>query len=138
MSHTNLPVWIGRILVGIVLVFNVQCALAFLIAPKAFAPSFEMSGTVGAGIVRGLGVLFLMWNVPYVAAGIDPTGRRFSLYEAIAMQTIGFLGESLMLTTFPQGHPVIEATLGRFILFDGLGLLALAAAAWVTRSARKT
>lgn len=137
MSHTNLPVWIGRILIGIVLFLNVQCALAFLVTPEAYAPSFEMSGSVGAGMVRGLGVLFLMWNVPYATAAIDPVRRRFSLYEAITMQAIGFLGESLILATLSQDHVQIRATLGRFILFDGFGLLALLGAAWVTRTTRK-
>lgn len=137
MVHKNLPVWIGRVLIGIVLILNVQCALAFLVTPQAYGPSFELSGTAGAGMVRGLGVLFLMWNVPYAAAATNPVRQRFSLYEAIAMQAIGFLGESFILATLPQDHAQIRATLERFILFDGIGLLALLGAAWATRTTRK-
>lgn len=137
MAHKNLPVWIGRVLIGIVLILNVQCALAFLIAPQAYAPNFELSGAAGAGMVRGLGVLFLMWSVPYAAAATNPVRQRFSLYEAIIMQAIGFLGESFILATLSPDHAQIQATLGRFILFDGIGLLALLGAAWATRTARK-
>ncbi len=137
MAHQNLRTWIGRILIGLVLLFNVQCALAFIISPGAFAPGFELNGAVGAGMVRGMGILFLMWNVPYVVAVMNPVRYRVSLYEAIVMQAIGFLGESLLLGTFPPGHPLIQATVGRFILFDGCGLLALLLAAWLTRNQTK-
>lgn len=133
MPHQNLRTWFGRILVGLVLLFNVQCALAFIVAPDTYAPGFELSGAVGAGIVRGMGILFLMWNVPYVLAAVDPIRQRVSLSEAIIMQTIGFFGEALLLATFPPGHALIRATVWRFILFDGSGLLALLLAAWLTR-----
>ena len=128
--------WAGRFLVGLVFFFNVQCALAFLIAPERYAPGFELSGAVGAGMVRALGILFLMWNVPYAAAMVSPFRRRVSLYEAVVMQAIGFAGEGLLLVTFPPGHALIRATVGRFLLFDGLGLLALLGAAWITRGIR--
>jgi hypothetical protein len=124
---------IARILIGFVLLLNVQCALAFLTAPDRYAPGFEMEGAVGAGMVRGMGILFLMWNVPYFIAAADPVRRRVSLFEAVTMQAIGFTGESLLLATFPPGHFVIRATIERFFLFDGLGLLALLLAAWLTR-----
>jgi hypothetical protein len=133
MKSLDLRTWIGRILIGLVLFFNVQCALAFLIAPGTFTPGFELSGEAGAGIVRGLGILFLMWNVPYMVAAVDPIRYRISLYEAIAMQAIGFTGESLILAAFPLDHPLIRATVWRFIIFDGCGLLALLLAAWLTR-----
>ncbi len=126
-------VWFARLLIWVVLFLNVQCALVFLLVPEAYAPGFEMSGAVGVGMVRGMGILFLMWNVPYAAAAIDPARRRFSLFEAVTMQAIGFVGESLLLATFPSGHVLIQATLTRFILFDGFGLLALLLAAWLIR-----
>ena len=128
------PVWISRILIGLVLFFNVQCVLAFLIAPGLYAPGFELSGAVGEGMVRGMGILFVMWNVPYAVAVSNPVRRRISLYEAAAMQGIGLVGETLLLATFPPGHPVVTASIERFILFDGLGLLALLAAVRIVRS----
>ncbi len=134
MDKHNLRTWLGRVLIGIVLFFNVQCALAFLVAPESFAPGFELSGAVGAGMVRGMGILFLMWNVPYALAFIHPRRWRVSLYEALAMQAIGFLSETLLLLTFPPGHSLIQTTVGRFIAFDGSGLVFLALAAWLVRT----
>jgi len=134
MTNQNWRTWMGRFLVGLVLLFNVQCALAFIIMPEVYAPGFEMRDAAGVGMVRGLGILFLMWNVPYVLAATDPVRRRISLYEAVTMQAIGLTGETLLLATFPPGHAVIQASVGRFILFDGSGLLALLLAVWLTRS----
>lgn len=123
-------------MIGLVFFFNVQCALVFLLVPEVYAPGFELQGVVGAGMVRGMGILFLMWNVPYGVALIHPIRWRVSLYEAIVMQVIGFAGETLLLLTFPAGHPLVEDAIGRFILFDGFGLLALLLAVWVTRPSR--
>jgi hypothetical protein len=112
-------------LIGLVLFFNVQCALVFLISPESFAPGFELQGAAGSGMVRGMGILFLMWNVPYAAALIHPVRWRVSLYEAVIMQAIGLAGETFLLATFPPGHPIISETVIRFIVFDGSGLLLL-------------
>ena len=125
--------WLARLLIGIVFLWNVQCALAFLIAPATFAPGFELSGAAGAAAVRGMGVLFLMWNVPYAVALWHPVRHRVSLYEAVAMQTIGLIGESLILLSLGGAHPVAAGSVTRFIAFDGAGVLLLALAAWITR-----
>ena len=66
----------------------------FIIKPDAFTWGFELNGETGQAIIQGLGVLFLMWNVPYVFAVWNPIKFRISLYEAILMQTIGVFGES--------------------------------------------
>jgi len=132
MELQNSRTWIGRILIVLVMFLNVQCALVFFVTPEVYAPGFELSGAAGAGMVRGMGILFLMWNVPYLVATIDPNRHRISLYEAIAMQTIGLTGEALLLATFPPGHPLIRETVWRFILFDGGGLLFLLLSAGIT------
>jgi hypothetical protein len=116
-----------------VILWNVQCAVAFLAAPRTYAPGFELSGLPGEAMVRGLGVLFLMWNVPYFVALLHPVRHRTSLYEAVAMQAIGLVGESLILWTLGAGHHLVSSTLLRFIAFDGAGLVALLVAVWVTR-----
>ena len=126
-------VWAARISIGAVILWNVQCAIAFLIAPGKYAPGFELSGPAGEAMVRGLGVLFLMWNVPYLVALLNPVRYRVSLYEAIAMQAIGLAGESLILWTLGAGHPLVSSTVLRFIAFDGAGLAALLAAVWIPR-----
>lgn len=124
--------WIGRVLIGVVLFFNMQCAILFLFAPKNYASSFELSGAAGEGMIAGMGILFLMWNVPYAFAFAAPIRMRYSLYEAILMQAIGFCGEFILQSTFPAGHPVIHATVTRFIAFDGAGLVMLLLAAGIT------
>ena len=123
--------WLARLLIGLVLFFNIQCAVLFLWKPEAFAPSFELAGAPGIAMVRGMGLLFLMWNVPYVVAFSNPQKHRVSLYEAIAMQTIALLGETFVYLTLPAAHPIPQQTLMRFIAFDAGGLAALLLAAWI-------
>lgn len=128
--------WLGRILIGGVLFINVQCAVLFLWQPALYSPGFELSGVAGEQTVRSIGLLFLMWNVPYIVAALDPQKHRTSLYEAIAMQAIGLVGESLLLWGLPPGHQALQNTVTRFIFFDSGGLLALLLAAWITQGAR--
>ncbi|GEM_PF-160618 len=117
---------LSRLCIGLVLFFNVQCALAFLFQPEAYVGGFELSGAPGEGMVRGMGLLFLMWNVPYAVALWHPQRQRVSLYEAIVMQALGAVGETLLLTlTLPPGHELLRLTVQRFMLFDYGGLLLL-------------
>ncbi|HVP21341.1 MAG TPA: hypothetical protein VMS73_05715 [Anaerolineaceae bacterium] len=125
MTIDNRKNWAARGLIGLVFVFNVQCALLFLAVPQAYTPAFELSGPVGEGMLRGMGILFLMWNVPYAVALYNPHAHRTSLYEAIAMQAIGVLGETVLLLTFPAGHLTLQDSITRFIVFDGSGLVLL-------------
>ncbi|HEY9089098.1 MAG TPA: hypothetical protein VIO36_13080 [Anaerolineaceae bacterium] len=117
--------WLPRVLIFPVLAWNLQCALAFLIAPQAYAPGFLLEGTPGAAAVRGMGILFLMWNVPYALALVDPRRLRVSLIEAAVMQGVGFVGETLLLAGLPAGFGLLRASILRFIWFDGAGLLLL-------------
>ena len=118
-------IWLIRLLIFIVFFFKVQCAVAFLWAPQDYAPSFELSGAPGAGMVRGLGVLFLMWNVPYALAAWHPIRHLTSLKEAVAMQAIGLVGETLIWLGLPAVNVLARGTVLRFIIFDGAGLLLL-------------
>ena len=133
MLSATQKTWLARLLIGLVFFFNVQCAIAFLAAPQLYAASFELSGPPGEGMLRGLGLLFLMWNVPYAVALWNPARQRTSLYEAIVMQAIGVVGETLLLATFPAeaGYTAIGASVGRFIIFDGSGLVLLVLAAFL-------
>jgi len=129
--------WLARLLIGAVLLVNLQCALAFLRQPQAYMAGFGLSGAAGAGMMRALGLLFVMWNVPYAFACVHPIKYRTSLIEALLMQTIALLGETLILLTGDFQNPAIRATVGRFILFDGAGLLMLFIAFALTRSGKK-
>lgn len=138
MAPMTARVWLGRALIGLVLFFNAQAALWFMRFPHQFAPQFGLAGPLGDAVVRAIGILFLMWTVPYFVAVSNPVRQRVSLFEAIAMQAIGLLGESLLLARFPAGYPQVEASILRFMAFDGGGLLALVLAAAVTWPRRVT
>jgi len=124
-------IWMARVLIGIVTFFNLECALVFILTPHIYTAGFEVSGIPGETMVRGLGILFLMWNIPYIIAFISPATNRLSLYEALLMQAIGFMGESMMFATLPAGYRILRTTALRFIVFDGAGLLALLWAVWL-------
>jgi hypothetical protein len=129
--------WIARVLIGIVVFFNLDAAFSFLIKPGLYAPGFELAGIPGEKIIQGIGLLFLMWNVPYLIALLDP-GKHFpSLIEALIMQGIGVIGESILLSTLIGTHPAIRSSTVRFIFFDGGGLILLLVAMWIVWGTRK-
>jgi hypothetical protein len=121
----SITLWTSRILIGIVTFFNLQCAFLFLFRAADYTPGFELSGAVGNAMVQGMGLLFVMWNVPYVVALIHPLNQRISLIEAVIMQGIGVVGETLLLLTLPEVHPVLASSVTRFIIFDGSGFILL-------------
>ena len=87
-------------------------------------------------MIRGMGVLFLMWNVPYGVALWNPIRHRLALFEAVFMQAIGLAGETWIYLSSAAALVIAREALTRFIIFDALGLLALIAAVWLTRSKR--
>ena len=122
---------LARLAIALVFLWNIQCAFTFLLWPGRFATGFELSGMPGEAALRGVGVLFLMWNVPYAVALWHPVRYRISLYEATAMQAAGLLGETLIWQSLPPAHEALQASLGRFIAFDSAGLVLLLLAAWL-------
>jgi hypothetical protein len=130
--------WIGQILIGIVVFFNLDSAFSFIFWPDLYSPGFEITGIPGRAVTQGMGILFLMWNVPYIFALVKPTRYFISLVEAVLMQAIGVFGETLLLVNLPGRHPMITATAMRFILFDGGGLVLLVIALLIIIYIRKT
>jgi hypothetical protein len=120
-------------MIGIVLFFNLQCALIFLATPALFTSSFELAGVSGEMMVRGMGILFLMWNIPYIFAISNPRKRIVSLIESVLMQLAGLVGETFLVLSLPVGHEALRSTGMRFILFDGGGLILLLLALWLVR-----
>jgi len=121
---------IARILIGLVFLVNIQCAGIFLLNPSPYLAGFGLEGAVGEQTIRAIGLLFVMWNVPYAFALANPEKHRISLIEAVIMQAIGLIGEtSILLVGGPHPSP-IESTLKRFIMFDGIGLVFLLMAVW--------
>ncbi len=124
---------ITRILIGLVFLVNIQCAGVFLFDPSPYLVGFGLEGAAGEQTVRAIGLLFIMWNVPYAFALADPVKHRISLIEAVIMQAIGLIGETSILLIGGPYPSLIESTLKRFILFDGIGLVFLVIALWFVR-----
>jgi hypothetical protein len=123
--------WLSRILIAIVTGWNLQAALVFILWPERFMHAFELTGVPGAAALRGTGILFVMWNVPYLVALWNPRKYRLVLGIAILMQLVGLIGESFILYTLPDGHALLSSSILRFIVFDGSGLVLLAIAFWI-------
>jgi hypothetical protein len=125
-------IWICRILIGLVVIDNLQAAGLFLFFPEGFAVSFDLASPAGRTAIQSIGILFLMWCVPYVFALINPIRYRVSHIEACIMQTLGLLGEIFLLIYLPGSLVFTPASLQRFILFDFGGLILLLLALWLS------
>jgi hypothetical protein len=125
--------WLVRLAVGTVFFFNVTCALAFVAQPDRYMPGFEVGGIPGRTLVRGIGILFLMWNATYPPVLIQPDRHRTLFAVILAQQAIGVAGETWMWATLPAGHTALWNTGLRFIVFDGAGLVVMAVAFWLYR-----
>lgn len=130
-----MKLYASRVFIAFVFAMNLQAALSFLLYPGRYTFAYELSGALGEAMLRGMGVLFLMWNVPYAVALWHPARYRLALFMALAMQLIGLLGETFIYFTLPSAHDIARGSIARFIEFDSLGLLSLLAAAWVVRTA---
>lgn len=124
-ATTQLRDWIARILIGLVLGMNLACAVDFVARPELYLSAYELSGEVGRVVIIGYGILFLMWQVPYFFALANPRLHKVSLFQAILMQAIGLIGESLLYRTIPLEHVLLRGSILRFIWFDGGGLVVL-------------
>jgi len=137
-KRISIPPIAARVLIGLVTFFNLQCAFYFLFRPADYAPGFELSGVPGSSIIQGMGLLFLMWNIPYLFALINPLKYKVSLIEAVIMQTVGVFGETVLLLVLKGEHPLIKASVLRFIIFDGAGLVLLLLALFLILRFKRT
>lgn len=119
---------LSRLLIGLVLLSNLECAAVFLIHPEQFTYAYELSGIPGEAAIRGFAILFIMWNIPYIFALAQPLKNYLSLIEANLMQFAGLIGESWLITQIPLPHELLRSSIARFIIFDGIGLILLFAA----------
>jgi len=129
--------WFARIAFAAVFVVNVQCALSFVLTPADFAGAYELEGVAGEAAVQGIGIAFLMWNATYPAFIAAP--QRFCVlgWVILAQQAIGLVGESLLLANLPAGHGVLAASIMRFVVFDGAGLVLMGIAFACLRIVRR-
>ena len=116
-------IWLARIATGLVFFLNVTCAFQFIVWPDRHAPSFELQGVPGSTMVRGIGVLFLMWNAtfPLVLWGPDKHLPLFGI--VLAQQVIAVAGEAWMWAALPAGHGALWCSGLRFLAFDSAGLM---------------
>ncbi len=132
----KLRLWTARVLIAPVVFFNLQCSLAFLLTPARYARSFDLIETTGVYMIQGLGLLFLMWNIPYLVALINPQKYLISLLESAIMQAIGVIGESILITTISSEYVLLRASVSRFIVFDASGLIFLIIALLISQRKR--
>jgi hypothetical protein len=124
----------ARMALGLVLAANLSAAIPFVIDPAASAGAFELSGAPGAAMVRGIGILFLMWNVTYLPVIVDPLRQRTLFVIVLAQQVIGLAGEAWILASLSPAHAALAASGLRFVVFDSTGLvLLLAVFLWTRR-----
>jgi hypothetical protein len=124
-SSRSAKEWWARLLVSSVFIANLTAAIPFILFPARFTHGFEISGIPGEVSVRGLGILFLMWNATYPPVILRPSRYRVLFGIMLAQQLIGLIGETAMWILLPSSHTALSATGLRFILFDGVGLIAL-------------
>lgn len=125
--------WSSRALIGWVFFANLTAAIPYILTPEQFVSSFELSGISGVVMVRSIGTLFLMWNVTYPPILLRPNRYRVLFLVVIAQQIIGLASEIWMWFSLPAIHAALKATGSRFILFDGIGLIALLFAFFLSR-----
>ena len=132
----NCNLWLTRIIVGAVFLMNVSCALAFILQADKYSPGFEVAGVPGRIYVQGMGILFLMWNATYPLVLFHPIRYRALFVVVLIQQAIGFAGETWLWLTLPSGNLPLRATGLRFMLFDGIGLIAMVGAYWLLRKSK--
>ncbi len=129
--------WATRGLVSLVFLSNLSAAVPYVLWPARYQQGFEVDGIAGTVLVRSIGLLFLMWVVPYVPAILQPVRFRACVGVIIVQQLIGLGGEVWMWLTLPAGHPALYATGTRFIIFDSVGLGLLLGAWWLVHRAER-
>ena len=130
---------IASVLISLVCVLNIQAGLYFYFNPQKFTAAYELTGIPGEISVAGVGLLFIMWNIPYFFALYNPIKFKISLIQANIMQIIGVIGETALLFRFSHAeHPQLANSLLRFIIFDSVGLLLLFLALFVICFNKKT
>lgn len=128
---------LSRFLIGIVIFSNLESAFVFLWNPQDYVAGFGLQGVVGNFAIRSIGLLFVMWNVPYIVAFLHPIKHRISLIEAILMQAIGLIGETILCFSLSPDLVPIKNSLIRFIWFDFAGLVFLIIAFGCIRNQRQ-
>ena len=124
---------LARVLVAVVFIWNVQCAVQFIVWPDAYVAAYQLEGASAEAVVRSFGICFLMWNATYPPVIARPERYRMLFSVVVAQQVIGLVGESLLLASLGIDLAVMAASIMRFIAFDAAGLVLLAIAFGLSR-----
>lgn len=130
--------WLARLCVGAIFLLNLSAAVPFLLQPDRYLAAFELQGAAGGAMVRGLGVLFLMWNATYPPVIAQPKRHRTLFGVILVQQLIGILGEAWIAWGLPAGHAALRTTGVRFLIFDISGLAAMAVAFTLLHRTRRS
>jgi hypothetical protein len=123
-SHDPKLIWLIRSLIALVFASNILCAFQFVVNPSDYIQQFDQTGEAGVVVIRSLGILFFMWNVPYAIAIYHPFRYPVALFSALMMQLIGFLGEMWIYFSI-QSLVNTKSSIMKFMIFDLVGLLLL-------------
>ncbi|PKN87885.1 MAG: hypothetical protein CVU46_02765 [Chloroflexi bacterium HGW-Chloroflexi-8] len=116
----------STILISLVCVVNIQAGLDFYFRPELYTSGYELIGMPGQIAISGFGILFIMWNIPYIYALWNPIKNKAFLVQAIWMQFIGCFGETTLLFRLPENSYLqLRSSILRFVIFDSIGLLLL-------------
>lgn len=129
--------WFARASVAAVFALNVSCAVSFITEPERYVAGFELSGVPGMLMVRGVGILFLMWNATFPPVILRPDAHISLFGVVLAQQAIGLAGESWLMLELPSGHAALFETGIRFVVFDGVGLAVMVLAYALLRTTRE-
>lgn len=117
--------WLVRGLLIFIQVYNLNAAISFMFAPDAYVPMMALEGIPGKVAIQGVGLLFLMWQVPYFFALADPIRYKVGVWMALIMQVIGVVGETILYFQIPETYPTLRSSIISFIIFDAIGVLIL-------------
>jgi hypothetical protein len=120
-------IWIIRLLIALVFASNILCAFQFVANPSGYIQQFDLGGEAGIVVIRSLGILFIMWNVPYAIAIYQPYRYSITLIAALLMQLIGLIGETWIYFSI-QNLVNTRSSIMRFMIFDFAGLVLLSVA----------
>lgn len=127
-ERITVAVWACRVCFALVFIVNIQCALSYVVMPESFTGGFQLSGIPGVVAVQGIGVAFLTWNATYPVFIVSPLRFKTLGIVVVIQQIIGLVGESVILLDLPSmGYAQLAESISRFILFDALGLVIMAA-----------
>jgi hypothetical protein len=77
-----------------------------------------------------------MWQVPYFFALLHPVRFKNFLCQALIMQTIGTVGETILRTIMPGEYQLLRRSIQRFIMLDVAGVVLLQGAILLIRQSQ--